>query len=60
MVMSMEPTVSMTMTALCRCGVGHGEASRDDQCRGERKFLHTKVLLLGERICPFNELTSMG
>jgi hypothetical protein len=56
----MESTVSMTMATLCRRGVGHGEASRDDQCRGERKLLHTKVLLLGEHICPFNELTSMG
>ncbi len=46
----MAVTVAMAMTmsvaALGECGVGHGEAGRDDQCCGERKFLHPKSLLL--------------
>jgi hypothetical protein len=56
--MSMEAAVSVAMTAFGGCCVGHGEASRDNQCRGERKRLHQNDLLLGVRVCPFDELTS--
>jgi hypothetical protein len=46
----MAVTVAMAVTALGECGVWHGEAGRDDQCCGERKFLHPKSLLLGTHL----------
>jgi hypothetical protein len=45
-------TVSMSMTTLCKRRVGQRETGRNDQRRGERKFLH-HVLQWGERTCPF-------
>ncbi|MBR0747583.1 hypothetical protein JQ582_26970 [Bradyrhizobium japonicum] len=48
MVSAMMPvTMAMTMSVAApgECGVWRGEAGRDDQCRGERKFFHPKSLL---------------
>jgi hypothetical protein len=42
--------VTMSVAAPGECGVWHGEAGRDDQCCGERKFLHPKSLLLGTHL----------
>ena len=48
----MAVTMAMTMSVAApgECGVWHGEAGRDDQCCGERKFLHPKSLLLGTHL----------
>ena len=59
MAMTMTMAATMAMSALCQCRAGKGETGRDDQRRGERKFLH-HVLHWGERTCPFNERTVGG
>ncbi|MDA9527773.1 hypothetical protein ACM42_04835 [Bradyrhizobium sp. CCBAU 25338] len=50
-------TMSMAVSTLCSRGAGKRKAGRNDQRRGERKFLHC-VLQWGERICPFSERTA--
>ncbi|MEY9234934.1 hypothetical protein ABIF68_003394 [Bradyrhizobium japonicum] len=59
MAMAMAMAVTMSVAALGECGVWHGKAGRDDQCCGERKFLHPKSLLLGTHLA-FDERTSIA
>lgn len=55
--MAVTMSMAVSMSALCSRGAGKRKAGRNDQRRGERKFLH-RVLQWGERICPFSERTA--
>ena len=59
MAVTVAMAVTMSVAAPGECGVWHGEAGRDDQCCGERKFLHPKSLLLGTHLA-FDERTSIA
>lgn len=55
--MAVTMSMAVSMATLCSRGAGKRKAGRNDQRRGERKFLHC-VLQWGERICPFSERTA--